>query len=87
LGLPFTTKRIDKSFFMTLIEKIEKKIGRLEREMLTRGGRMQLIKTVISAITIYFLWTGQIVEHGVSLYKRARIMVRTFEHLTNYNEK
>jgi hypothetical protein len=43
LGLPLTTKRLDKSLFMTLIEKIEKRLAARKGKVLSRRGQMQLI--------------------------------------------
>jgi hypothetical protein len=55
LRLPLTTKRLDKSLFMTLIEKNKKQLAAWKGKVLSRGGRMQLIQAVISAIPIYYM--------------------------------
>jgi Reverse transcriptase (RNA-dependent DNA polymerase) len=55
LGLPLTTKRLDKSLLMTLVEKIERRLAAWKGKVLSRGGRMQLIQAVISAIPIYYM--------------------------------
>ena len=55
LGLPLTLKRPHKELFLPLIEKIESKLDGWKGKLISRGGRLQLMNSVLSSIPIYFM--------------------------------
>lgn len=55
LGLPLTLKKPNKDLFLPLIEKIESKLAGWKSKLISRGGRLQLMNSVISSIPIYFM--------------------------------
>lgn len=55
LGMPLTIKQTDRSLFIPLIEKMEKILQGWKGKMISRGGRMQLVNSVLSSIPSYFM--------------------------------
>lgn len=55
LGLPLTIKRPTKALYMPLIEKLESKFEGWKGRLISRGGHLQLVNSVLSAIPIYFM--------------------------------
>lgn len=55
LGLPLLTKRMTVSDFLLLIEKIRKRISSWTGRFLSFGGRLQLIKSVITSLANFWL--------------------------------
>ncbi|KAJ3704486.1 hypothetical protein LUZ61_008191 [Rhynchospora tenuis] len=55
LGMPLTSCNPEKTSFMPLLDKIKKILDGWKGRLLSRAGRLQLCKSVISAIPIYFM--------------------------------
>ena len=55
LGLPLTILKPAKEQFMPLVERIEKKLGGWKGKFISKGGRLQLVKSVLSSIPIYHM--------------------------------
>jgi hypothetical protein len=55
LGLPLHLKKARKEDFQALIDKIRNRLASLKTHMLTKGGRLILVQSVLSAITIFHL--------------------------------
>lgn len=55
LGMPLDITAPDRQTYMPLIEKIERKIQGWKERLISRGGRLQLINSVLSSIPIYFM--------------------------------
>lgn len=55
LGMPLTVNRPRRSDFLPLIEKLERRMEGWKGKLISRGGRLQLVKSVLSAIPIYYM--------------------------------
>lgn len=55
LELPLTLKRPNRALYMPLIEKIEAKLEGWKSRLISRGGRLQLMNSVLNSIPIYFM--------------------------------
>lgn len=55
LGMPLTLKRPTKQLFLPLIEKVERRLAGWQSKLLSRGGRLVLVQSVLSTIPIYFM--------------------------------
>ena len=55
IGLPLSAKFKEKAIWDPIIEKFEKKLSGWKSMYLSKGGRLTLIKSVLSSIPTYFL--------------------------------
>lgn len=55
LGMPLTVKKPGKALFIPLIEKIQLRLDGWQRKIISKGGIMMLVNSVISAIPVYFM--------------------------------
>lgn len=55
LGMPLTVLKPSRHQFLPLIEKLEKRLQGWKQKLLSRGGRFQLVKSVLSTIPIYYM--------------------------------
>lgn len=55
LGLPLTIKKHTADLYMPLIERVERKLGGWKGKLISRGGRLQLVQSVLSSILVYFM--------------------------------
>ena len=55
LGLPLTDRRLKTKDWQPVVEKVEKRLGGWRGRLLSRGGRLILVKAVLSAISTYFM--------------------------------
>lgn len=55
LGLPLNITKPKKQDYMPLIEKVEKRMQGWKGRLISRGGRMQLVNSVLSSIPIYYM--------------------------------
>lgn len=55
LGMLLTIRQPNRAQFMPLVEKIDRRLQGWKCKMLSRGGRLQLVKSVLSSIPIYFM--------------------------------
>jgi hypothetical protein len=55
LGLPLHLKKARKEDFHALIDKIRNRLASWKTHMLTQGGRLILVQSVLSAIAIFHL--------------------------------
>lgn len=55
LGLPLTLNRPTKDLFIPLIEKVEHRLEGWKSRLISRGGRLLLMNSVLSSIPIYFM--------------------------------
>lgn len=55
LGMPLTIKRPGKALYLPLVEKIERRLDGWQSKLLSRGGRFELVQTVMSTIPIYYM--------------------------------
>lgn len=55
LGLPLTINRPTNAAFMPLIERLESKLEGWKSKLISRGGRLLLMNSVLSAVPIYFM--------------------------------
>ncbi len=54
LGLPLSTKRLRREDWWTVIEKIAKRIEGWQTKLLSQGGRLVLVNSVLSNLPLYF---------------------------------
>ena len=71
LGLPLGGNLIRKSFWEPVVTKVTKRLDGWKRSFLFRGGRLTLIRSVLSSLLIYFL----------SLFKMPQGIVDNIEKL------
>ena len=57
LGLPLTDRRLRTQDWQPVVEKVETRLGGWRGRLLSRGGRLVLVKAVLSAIPTYFMLT------------------------------
>lgn len=55
LGMPLTLKRPTKQLFLPLVEKIERRLAGWQCKLLSRGGRLELVRSVLSTIPVYHM--------------------------------
>lgn len=55
LGMPLSVKKPDKQAYIPLLEKLQQRLQGWQSKLLTRGGRLQLMQSVLSAIPVYFM--------------------------------
>lgn len=72
LGMPLTIKRPTRSQFMPLIEKVERKLQSWQSKLISRGGRHQLVKSVLSALPTYFMQCFLLPKWVIDRIDRAR---------------
>lgn len=53
--MPLTIRALKRADFMPLIEKIEKRLQGWQTKLISRGGRLQLVQSVMSTILIYHM--------------------------------
>ncbi|XP_078173283.1 uncharacterized protein LOC144567103 [Carex rostrata] len=72
LGMPLTIKRPTRSQFMPLIEKVERKLQSWQSKLISKGGRHQLVKSVLSALPTYFMQCFLLPKWVIERIDRAR---------------
>lgn len=55
LGMPLTIKQPPKQAFMPLLDKLQLRLQGWQTKLISRGGRLQLVQSVMSAIPIYYM--------------------------------
>ncbi|XP_078159556.1 uncharacterized protein LOC144555187 [Carex rostrata] len=75
LGMPLTLKRPNKQLFVPLAERVEKRLQGWQSKMLSRGGRMELVQSVLSMIPIYYMICFKLPKWVLARIDKAR---RTF---------
>ena len=55
LGLPLTDRRLRTQDWQPVVEKVEKRLRGWRGRLLSRGGRLVLVKAVLSAIPTHFM--------------------------------
>jgi hypothetical protein len=55
LGLPLSVKKLPRSVFMELIDKIASKLPGWKAAVINQAGRLTLVRSVLTAIPIYHL--------------------------------
>lgn len=72
LGLPLTFKKPTKDLYMPLVQKFEKKLEGWKGKLISRGGRLQLVNSVLSSIPIYFMACFQLPKWLISQLDQIR---------------
>lgn len=75
LGMPLTIRKPCKQDFIPLIEKIEARIEGWTAKLLSKGGRVQLINSVLSSVPIYLMTCFELPKWVV---KRIEALCRNF---------
>jgi hypothetical protein len=60
LGMPLTATKPSKELFIPLVEKIERRLQKWQRKLISKGGRSQLVASVLSTVPIYFMMYFQL---------------------------
>lgn len=72
LGLPLTINKPNKHLFIPLIQKMEKRLEGWRGKLLSKGGRMQLITSVLSALPIYYMAAFKLPQWMIERLDRIR---------------
>lgn len=72
LGLPLTIKKPTREQYMPLIEKVEKRLGGWKGKLLSRGGRLQLVQSVLLAIPVYYMSCFKLPQWVIQAIDRLR---------------
>lgn len=72
LGMPLTLKRPSKQLFLPLVEKIERRLSGWQSRLLSRGGRLELVQTVLSTIPIYHMICFKLPKWVIAQIDKAR---------------
>ena len=75
LGMPLTLKRPNKQLFVPLAERVEQRLQGWQSKMLSRGGRRELVHSVLSTIPIYHMICFKLPKWVLARIDKAR---RTF---------
>lgn len=75
LGMPLTILKPRRAQFMPLIEKVERRLSGWKGKLISRGGRMELVRSVLSSIPIYFMTCFRLPQWVINRIDRIR---RTF---------
>lgn len=72
LGMPLTIKKPTKQLYIPIIEKVERRLQGWQSKLLSRGGRLVLVQTVLSAIPIYHMVCFLLPKWVIARIDRAR---------------
>lgn len=72
LGMPLTIKRPTRELFIPLIDKVERKLGGWKGKLLSRAGRLKLVRSVLSAIPIYYMTCFRLPQWVIARIDRVR---------------
>lgn len=72
LGLPLTIKKPHRALYLPLIHKIETQLEGWKSKLLSRGGRFELMNSVLSFIPIYFMASFLIPQWVISRLDQIR---------------
>ncbi|XP_078159587.1 uncharacterized protein LOC144555214 [Carex rostrata] len=72
LGMSLTLKKPTKDLFLPLIEKVERRLQGWQSKLLSRGGRLQLVQSVLSTVPIYHMICFILPKWVVARIDRAR---------------
>lgn len=75
LGMPLMVTNPGRTQFLPLIEKLEKKLAGWKGKLISRGGRLQLVNSVLSSIPIYHMACFRIPKWAIERIDKIR---RTF---------
>lgn len=75
LGLPLTINKPTRTQFMPLIERMERKLSGWQGKLISRGGRLQLVQSVLSSIPTYYMMCFRLPQWVIQRIDRIR---RTF---------
>ena len=83
LGIPLTDRRLRTQDWQPMMDKVETRLGGWRGRLLSRGGRLVLVKTVLSALPTYYM---SVFQMSAGLRRRLEgIMRRFFWHGTAAN--
>lgn len=72
LGMPMTVGRPARELFLPMIEKVEGKLGGWKGKMLSRGGRLQLVQSVLSTIPSYHMMCFRLPQWAITRIDKVR---------------
>lgn len=72
LGMPLTLKKPTKDLFIPLIEKLEHRLQGWQSKLLSRGGRLILVQSVLSTIPVYYMICFQLPKWVIARLDKAR---------------
>lgn len=72
LGMPLIIRKPTRDLFMPLIKRFESKLEDWKSKLISRGGRLQLVNSVISSIPIYFMACFQLPKWVINRLDRIR---------------
>ena len=64
LGLPLSAKFKDRAIWNSNLERMEQRLTSLKRLYLSKGGKITLIKSILSSLLTYFQWILLFVLRG-----------------------
>ena len=75
LGLPLTDRRLRTQDWQSMMEKVESRLGGWRGRLFSRGSRLVLVKTVLSALPTYFM---SVFQMPAGLRRRLEGILRRF---------
>ncbi len=72
LGLPLSPSRLRKADYLPLLEKLDKRLAAWKGSTLSRGGRLVLLNSVLSAIPTFFCYAFQLPSWVVDAIEKIR---------------
>lgn len=72
LGMPLTIKAPSRALFLPLIENVERRLAGWQSRLISRGGRLQLVKSVLSSIPLYYMHCFLLPKWVIARIDRAR---------------
>lgn len=72
LGMPLTVFKPTRDTYAPLLEKIERRLGGWKSKMLSKGGRLELVRSVLSAIPIYHMTCFQLPQWVIDRIDKVR---------------
>lgn len=72
LGMPLSIKRPTRDMYRQLIERVQSRLDTWQTKLISKGGRLQLVQSVLSSMTVYFMHCFLLPNWVIKKLDRAR---------------